>query len=475
MKSILIKYLLLTIVFLFGLHCYTQAQQIGTYQHVYDNFYLVNPAAAGQQEKLRAEMVYHRQWLGLPDGPENVTFNIDGYLSNEKIGLGFNVYNDVTSLLGKTGAELTYAYHIPINVEHTLSFGLSIGAKSFSIDFSKIQASDPLDPALLSKYESRTNIDGSFGFLYSYKRKLNIGFAAKQLFGNDIVFENQKDEKGISHRLVQHYYIHADYEFELNHQWNLRPMLVMSSTQGLPTTVQAMVTAEYNNLLSLGLSYKDQSGIGFYSKLIIEDQIGIGYAYEYPTSALASVSSGNHELSLSFRLRHKNERKKSKGKRLSEYDQLALTEQVDQAAQEVEKAKAEQQLAQEQLEKLRKEVYELQKLNDEQKNALANIKRDNEASEPVEGTGVKTNFFTIVGTFGKIEYAKHYQKIIKKELKLVSQVVGATSPSGRQYYFVSTIKTANWGEAQDEVNRLNKEVKSDLIIGSPWIYLKVEE
>lgn len=475
MKSILTKYLFMIIVIFFKVQYYIYAQQVGSYQHVYDNFYLLNPAAAGEQEKVRAEIVYYRQWLGLPDGPENITFNIDGFLSNEKIGLGLKVYNDVTSLLGKTGAELTYAYHVPMSIDHTLSFGLSIGGKSFSIDFSKIQASDPLDPALLSKYESQTNIDGSFGVLYSYKRKFNIGFTAKQLFGNDIVFENQKDEKGISHRLVQHYYIHTDYEFYINHQWNLRPMIVVSSTQGLPSNVQVMLTAEYNDLLSLGFTYKDQSGVGFYSKLIVEDQIGIGYVYEHPVSELASVSSGNHELSLSFRLRDRNTKKKNKGKRLFQYDQLALTEKIDQANQEVEKAKLEQILAKEQLDRLRKEVYKLQKLNDDQKEALARIRKENEALEPVEGIGIRANFFTVIGTFGKLEYAKHYQIIIKKELKLTTQVVEAISPSGRQYFFVASVKTAVWGEAQDEVNRLNKEVKSDLIIGSPWVYLKIEE
>ncbi|NME70880.1 PorP/SprF family type IX secretion system membrane protein [Flammeovirga aprica] len=451
------------------------AQQVDTYTHVYDNLYLLNPAGAGVQKKMKAEGVYKRQWLGLPNGPEDITFNIDGYLSNEKIGLGVNLYNSVTNILKKTGVELTYAYHIPINLDHNLSFGLSLGAKSFSIDFSEIKAQDYSDPTLLSHNQSRTNIDGSFGILYNYKKNLNIGFTAKQLFGNEILFEDQKEEKSLTHRLVRHYFAHIDYSMALNDFWTMKPMLIVSSTEGMPSNISAIVSVKYQDFLNLGVTYRNRSGFGFFSKVIVDDQIGIGYAYEYPTTELSAVSSGNHEIALSYFISNKKSKKRQKGRRLTQEDEIILTEQVDQASQEVEKAKEAHKIAQDRLVELEAKVEKLQELNSEQAVALEEVKSEYTAEAPIETIGVDAKYYTVIGTFGKLEFAKEYQKIVRRELKFLTVVVKVQTPSNKTYFFVASKETTNWGEAQDEVNRLNREVKSKLISGTPWVYLKVNE
>lgn len=59
-----------TVIALLVFGAMTQAQQVGRYSMYMQNFYAINPAAAGLEDHLDATLGYRKQWLGFENSPQ---------------------------------------------------------------------------------------------------------------------------------------------------------------------------------------------------------------------------------------------------------------------------------------------------------------------------------------------------------------------------------------------------------------------
>jgi len=85
----------------------------------------INPADAGINAGLTANIGHKIQWLGLKDAPQNTYFSFDALMTSS-MGLGIIANKQKMGLLDISYISLNYSYRIALGTEHSLGFGASI-------------------------------------------------------------------------------------------------------------------------------------------------------------------------------------------------------------------------------------------------------------------------------------------------------------------------------------------------------------
>ncbi|PIZ06315.1 MAG: hypothetical protein COY57_02650, partial [Flavobacteriales bacterium CG_4_10_14_0_8_um_filter_32_5] len=151
------------------------------------NDFLINPAIAGVNNYFEGKSGHRYQWEGITDAPRTYTLSVNGPTKNEKMGLGGYLFTDVVGPTRRTGFNLAYSYHVKLNDNLKLAFGLSAGLLQFTIDGSKITLRDEGDAIITNGVQSVLIPDAGFG-TYLYHKKFYLGFSAPQLLNSKVKF-----------------------------------------------------------------------------------------------------------------------------------------------------------------------------------------------------------------------------------------------------------------------------------------------
>ena len=114
------------IIFVFAICAYTftHAQQLPQFTSYQLSPYLYNPAYAGVDGYTQLNAVVREQWSGVNKAPETKSISMFGPLRNEKMALGGVVVSDKLGAESKNGLQLSYAYHLRLKNDLSLSLGL---------------------------------------------------------------------------------------------------------------------------------------------------------------------------------------------------------------------------------------------------------------------------------------------------------------------------------------------------------------
>jgi len=121
------------------------AQNYPVYNSFMINPYLYNPAEAAS-DYFYVFFNHRQQWTGIDGSPVLSTINVNTLINETFTGIGAKASNFSRGILRTTDFAFTYAHGIPLGEENAMFFGLSGGAISNSIDFTKINADDLDDP-----------------------------------------------------------------------------------------------------------------------------------------------------------------------------------------------------------------------------------------------------------------------------------------------------------------------------------------
>jgi type IX secretion system PorP/SprF family membrane protein len=147
---------------------YAQINPLG--QSYFQNQYLANPAMAGLAKGVQVNLAYRQQWTGMPEAPMGQSFT--GQYGAGKLGFGVNLFNDKASILSKTRAMATVAYHLPLGANgQQLSVGVSGGMMDQSI--SSDNPEDMSDVSVAKFNDRGMYFDGDLGLAFTGKG-LNI-------------------------------------------------------------------------------------------------------------------------------------------------------------------------------------------------------------------------------------------------------------------------------------------------------------
>ena len=263
----------------------------------FQNQYLSNPAMAGLEEGLRADLAYRKQWSSIPGAPETQSLTAD-YGSAKKSGVGVSIYNDEAGLQKKTRVMGSYAYHLPLNSNGSkLSFGVSLGFMDERLMNEKMNTVNRDYDAAVAKFSDReTYVDGDFGFALS-TNKLNIQGALpnlKSFFGSDQQEGNLVDQA--------RYFAAVSYKFYLANTLDglgVEPKVVYRDIKGYKSIadIGTNLTLANNQVNVMGMYHTNQSatlGMGVKYKSLMQ----IAGMYTSGTSALRGYTNGNFELNL---------------------------------------------------------------------------------------------------------------------------------------------------------------------------------
>ena len=282
----------------------SKAQQDAMFSHYMFNTQSINPGYVGSREVLSVMSVIRSQWINFDGAPNTQTLSLNSPLFDEQLGFGFSVLNDKIGPLSSTAFSVDLAYHLQVTQSgHKLSFGLKGGGNAFRQDFSMLDL-DPADP---------DGIDPSFNSPIKKKFLPNFGVGlyyntVKWYVGLSVprILEKEFDQS------QRHYFAIAGALFEVTRDIKLRPSVYVKMTKNAPVTMDISAYAVFRDFFWLGGMARTAfgrivpvgkvgGGLGLMAGININDNIAIGYSYDYSIgNTTFKYNGGSHELMLRY-------------------------------------------------------------------------------------------------------------------------------------------------------------------------------
>ncbi len=313
-----------------------QAQQKPHYTQYILNQYIINPALTGIENYVDVKLSHRHQWVGVDGAPVTTyltahaplgkkdyrttatSFEVPGenprgkryweeYTAAEPHhGIGLQVINDRTGPLNNFSAYVTYAYHLGISPRTSLAAGFGAGVTNLSLNASKLDFGPvtQIDPAVYNTGQINTYKPDFMVGLYLYSADYFVGVSAQQIIPQKVAF-GDNTVKTTDGKFVPHLFATAGYRFLLTEDFNLLPSVMVKYISPLPVQTDINLKLQYHDLMWIGTSYRTGEGFAGMLGLNISNTMNVGYAYDYTTSRLNTVSKGTHELMIGFTLGNK--------------------------------------------------------------------------------------------------------------------------------------------------------------------------
>ena len=291
MKKLL--YLLLFLLFRVS----AVAQQDPLYSQYVLNPLLINPAYSGLTKDVNASVTYRRQWVGFDGSPTTANANAHMALNNNRMGAGIIILQDKIGSDKTTEISVAYAYHLPLNNDLTLSFGLQGGAINYSSDYSGLTI-NPADTKFVNQNLWKPNFGGG---LILHNEKFMIGLSVpKMLKANSAV-------ESLSTSLYnQHAYGIVATVFQLSYRIKLKPWILARVVPGTPVSLDYAATLRIDDSYTIGVFSRDLATYGLLAQINLGDNLRVGYVFELPTQKSVGTQFTTHEFTVGVRLKALN-------------------------------------------------------------------------------------------------------------------------------------------------------------------------
>jgi type IX secretion system PorP/SprF family membrane protein len=294
MRKFLIIYLL------FAVYTVAPAQQmtIPTLSLFDRSLSYYNPAAAGKEEALTANLFFRRQWTG-EGAPSTLYFTADFPWKNPSVATGIKLEHESIGSNNYTGIFLDYAYRLRLGA-NTLSFGIEAGIYNGSTE-TLTAREDQYDHAINENNYSFLLPNFGVGALY-YGKKYWISFSVPKLLG----FESKESgEYGIKVAGVGRDYILAGGgNLRIKEDFNIEPSALCIYNSGT-VTFMANAMAVYKERYKAGLGYRSTKALIFALAFDLNRQTSFAYSYDLFLGKVADYDSSSHEIHLRYTFGYK--------------------------------------------------------------------------------------------------------------------------------------------------------------------------
>ena len=277
------------------------AQQLPQFTSYQLSPFLYNPAFAGVDGTTQLNAVIRNQWSGVREAPQTDVISGYGLLRNEKMGLGATAFKDVAGADSRRGITLSYAYHLRVKNDMSLSLGLSAGFLQYRLDHTIINPYDDGDPVFNSPVLSSVVPTATFG-AYLYADNFYASIALPQLLSSTFTVKDEyNDNSLIEGGLTNHIFVGGGYIKDINDAFTIEPSLLLMLSSPAPASLELMTKLTYKDLLWTALSYRFNDAACMYIGVDIDERFYVAYAHDFVTSELSTVTSGTNEFKLGFR------------------------------------------------------------------------------------------------------------------------------------------------------------------------------
>lgn len=286
-----------------------------------------NPAATGVGDLVRIRGGAKLQWVGIDNAPQTFTAMADmpvRITPKHRIGVGVLMQQEKLGLYDNLGINAQLSYKLRL-FKGTLSIGLQAGYVSEGFKGSKVELPDDddyhqgTDDAIPTSDIRGGTLDLGVGIWY-HRANWWAGLSCTHV--NSPSVKMNAESGGDSESTTRNYkfdiprtlYLTAGCNIPIkNTLFEVIPSVMVRSDL---TTYTGEVTGRvrYNKFISGGVGYRYNDAV--YATVAAEFKgFFIGYAYDYPLSAISKASSGSHEiiagysLKLDFSEKNKNRHK----------------------------------------------------------------------------------------------------------------------------------------------------------------------
>jgi type IX secretion system PorP/SprF family membrane protein len=293
------KFILYFVLLIIGNEAF--AQQLPQFSSYQLSPFLYNPAYAGVDGTTQLNAVIRNQWAGVRGAPQTDVINGYGLLRNEKMAVGATAFKDVAGADSRRGINVSYAYHLRLKDDMSLSLGLSAGFLQYKLDHTIVNPYDDGDPVFNNSILSSVVPTATFG-AYLYTDDFYASLSLPQLLTSTFDIDSDySDNSLVSDGLTNHIYIGGGYIKELNSTFTLEPSVLFMLAPPAPLSLEIMSKVIYKDMLWTALSYRLNDAVALYIGVDLNEKFYLAYAHDFVTSDISTVSSGTNEFKLGFR------------------------------------------------------------------------------------------------------------------------------------------------------------------------------
>lgn len=273
---------------------------------------LYNPAATGTTDYLRIRGGARLQWIGIHNAPKSFLAVAESPLQigKKRIGLGANLQTESLGLFSNTGVNLQASYKLKL-LGGTLSIGVQGGYMNQKFEGSKVEIPDgddyhqSTDEAIPQQDVTGNVFDLSAGVHFDHP-KFYVGVSVLHALDPTIKMSVEGSESSEAAQyesaMPRMFYFTAGSNIDIkNTLFDIQPSLLVKSDLK-SFTAEVTLQARYNKFLRFGLGYRWKDAVSILIGAEIKNFF-LGYAYDYPLSAIAKASSGSHELIAGYQLK----------------------------------------------------------------------------------------------------------------------------------------------------------------------------
>lgn len=293
-----IFYILLAIIFCPAV---LKAQQYPVYSQYIFNPLVINPAYAGNHVQFSATLMYRNQWVNLDGAPRTTSLTMHSTLGRPSVGVGFMLTNDKIGSYNNTSVYGQYSYSIKMPSNGKLSMGVQGGFNLVSADYSDLNLDNDNDASFIN---FSNKIRPNFGAGVSYQNeKFYAGFSIPFILNATISSDLESFVTELKE--ARYYYLHGGAYLPLNPAKTavVHPSLLLRTQEGQPLSMDASLEVIFQEVFSVGASYRNIDALVTYLTLKISDNFHFGYSYDWTSSDLNQFSNGSHEFMLNYRFR----------------------------------------------------------------------------------------------------------------------------------------------------------------------------
>jgi type IX secretion system PorP/SprF family membrane protein len=313
-----IKYFITAVLVALGLQA--NAQGIGYVDMGHKWLYrpLLNPAVTGNTSFLELNLFTRQQWVGVDGAPSIQMFAGHSFFPTINSGAGLTLTNEFIGIYHTIDMKIAYAYHILLNQDLAISFGLAGNATWMFRDDSKIDLQNTsTTPPPPFKTTMRPNFDAGIELRNAW---LRIGLSAIHLMDASNNYDDANRADYNSPQINRTFHAYTTCRVETGDHFAISPSLSGSLNHGLYDGEGGAMfyykrLRQPNDLVRLSTRYSDTydflwagafirfSGtLAIMAGVSITEQWRVGYVYEHTFHFQRINWANTHEIMLSWRL-----------------------------------------------------------------------------------------------------------------------------------------------------------------------------
>ena len=298
------------------------AQADAAFSHFWLGPGYYNPAAAGEHNAIHMNLGSRMQWVDFKHAPMTFYLTVDMpyKLLGQRLGAGVKAEFERIGLYTNTRIGAQLAYKRKLGKNKTLSVGLQPGVFSQTFRGKEVimpedEAHQGNDEAIPKQDVSGTAFDANVGVFFSHPRYW-AGVAVTHVTAPGI--ELKVSREAIDYyefKVSRGYYFMGGGNIPINNTlFEIQPSAMFAMTQNV-WTAQIATMLRYNRMLNIGVGYRHKDAVTAMIGVNLKDAY-IGYAYDYPISAISKATFGSHEVFVTYNVKLDN-REKNKNKQKS--------------------------------------------------------------------------------------------------------------------------------------------------------------